>query len=454
MTNLILAQASKLLEIFKQELFNNSQILSISIQFQHIRQQSKQYLDLLADHLINQKHYYDIQIRIQKNKLLGDKGYKILAQSLKAQSKVQIIKLYLEKSCQIGLFGLLSLSETIKFKEIFDLAIIINGNNYIRNDGLKYLSRIFPQLPKLKRLQIQIAQPNRYDQIGVIEIYDNIKILGVEAIAQALLSLTNLQILNFRINDGLGLIEGAKDLAFALGQLVELKQLKFSISPQNLINSEIQVEFSNSFRNLKKIESFQIEGLYFLDKQSIISFTDIFNGLSQLKKLSLQIESSKINGQYAVLSLSNSLKNLENLSDFQITINDSCNIGVEGSLALAQAIKFMKKLTKLSIFIDRNNKIGCKGAISIGEAQEELKNQGFQNQIQVVTIICTKKELLQQCNVFNKYQAQMNYMYRLRLTINLKYSMSAKIYLSLVICKYQIMISMIMQLLALQNFKV
>ncbi|KAL4512633.1 hypothetical protein ABPG72_020470 [Tetrahymena utriculariae] len=357
------------------------------------------------------------------------KDYKILAQSLKEQSKVQIIKLYLEKSCYIGPFGLLSLSETLQnLKEIFDLAIIINGNNYIRNDGLKYLSRIFPQLPKLKRLQIQIAQPNRYDQIGVIAIYDNIKIarllvdldlqidrikinkLGVEAIAQALLSLTNLQILNFRINDGLGLIEGAKDLAFALGQLVELKQLKFSISPQNFINSEIQVEFSNSFRNLKKIESFQIEGLYFLDKQSIISFTDIFNGLSQLKKLSLQIESSYINGQYAVLSLSNSLKNLENVSEFQITINDSCNIGVEGSLALAQAIKFMKKLTKLSIFIERNNKIGCKGALSIGEALEELKNYSFQNQIQVVTIICIKKELLQQYNVFNKYQAQINYM--------------------------------------------
>ncbi|KAL4512640.1 hypothetical protein ABPG72_020477 [Tetrahymena utriculariae] len=335
-----------------------------------------------------------LQLLIVQDKIQSD-GAVAIGRAIKNLYDLNELKIQIGEQNEIKKIGAYEIGVGMQFlTNLTHLRLIIKDNNdiesdgissicksiskmiYLKNDVLKYLSRIFPQLPKLKRLQIQIAQPNRYDQIGVIEIYDNIKIvrllvdldlqidrikinkIGVEAIAQALLSLTNLQILNFRINDGLGLIEGAKDLAFALGQLVELKQLKFSISPQNFINSEIQVEFSNSFRNLKKIESFQIEGLYFLDKQSIISFTDIFNGLSQLKKLSLQIESSKINGQYAVLSLSNSLKNLENLSEFQITINNSCNIGVEGSLALAQAIKFMKKLTKLSIFIDRNNKIG------------------------------------------------------------------------------------------------
>ncbi|KAL4512691.1 hypothetical protein ABPG72_020528 [Tetrahymena utriculariae] len=392
MANLIIAQASKSQDIFQQKLINNSQSSQISIQFQHIKQQSKEYLDLLAIHLKNYQHYQDVQIKISKNTLIRNEGYQILAQALKTQTKAQIVNLYLEESCNVGFSGVAYLSEAlINLEELQDLTIIIDGCNYIQNIGLECLAKVFPQLQNLKKLHIQIAQPNRYDQIGVIAICESIKLfkqldflkldidgrkvnkLGVQAISSVFESLTNLQNLDFKFRYLFGQINGIKELAISLGSLVNLKFLSFYIFQENTINSEIQMELSNSLRNLNKLESLFLDDLYyFQDEQSIIHFADIFSHKYQLKNLNLKIESSKIHGQYVAVCLAEKLKKLINLTDFTIKIQDNCNIKAEGTYALAEAISNMENLTELQIIIKICNQIGQKGAISIGDALGKL----------------------------------------------------------------------------------
>ncbi|KAL4482954.1 hypothetical protein ABPG74_018980 [Tetrahymena malaccensis] len=393
MDNNIIAQTTKSKELFKQELQTNSQSSSISIQFQQIKQEGLGYLEILAEHLQKYQHYSNIFIKISKNVILGDEGYQKLAQSLKILAHAQILKLQLEEQCQIESSRLLFLTKVIaSLKQISDLSIIIDQYNYIQNEGLGYLASIFEGLLNLNQLQIQIGQQNRYDQTGIIFFCNKLKLVqnlkklqldidgskinenGVKAIANALENFKNLQVLNFKYHFGQVQNEGAIQLAVALGSLVNLTELDLSIFKESRVCSQIQIEFANNLKNLKKLESLQIEGLYYLnDKLVIIRFAEVFEQMLQLKYLNLKINSSKKCGKYAAQCLGNSLKSLVNLNDFQLIINSNCNIGAEGSSALAQAIKNMKQLIKLQINIDNDNQIGCEGAASIGEALKELQ---------------------------------------------------------------------------------
>ncbi|KAL4482958.1 hypothetical protein ABPG74_018984 [Tetrahymena malaccensis] len=393
MENIIIAQASKSLDIFLKELLDNSQRSEICIQFQHIRYQSKKYLDLLANHLQNYQHYNYVSINISKNTLIGDEGYQTLAQALKMQVNTQIVKLHLEESCYAESSGIAFLSEALSdLQELNDLTIILDRYNNVQNNGLKYLANIFPKLTNLKKLQIQIAQPNRYDYIGVTAICESIKLIkqlqflkldldirkvnkqGVQAIASAFEQLNNLENLDVKLSYLEGQIEGIKDLAIAIGKLANLKHFSFTVIQENIIKTEILNELSNSLRNLIQLQSLSLEDLYyFQDEESIIRFADVFNQRHELKKLHLKIESQKFYGQHVALCLFASLKSLVNLTDFKIVIWDNFNLQAEGTSALAEAISHMKNLLNLQICIKSNNKIGHKGAISIGDALGELK---------------------------------------------------------------------------------
>ncbi|KAL4512631.1 hypothetical protein ABPG72_020468, partial [Tetrahymena utriculariae] len=82
--------------------------------------------------------------------------------------------------------------------ELQDLTIIIDGYNYIQNIGLECLARVFPQLQNLKKLHIQIAQPNRYDEIGVIAICERIKFLNSQIFQNQILMEEKLTSLEFK----------------------------------------------------------------------------------------------------------------------------------------------------------------------------------------------------------------------------------------------------------------
>ncbi|KAL4482940.1 hypothetical protein ABPG74_018966 [Tetrahymena malaccensis] len=389
----IILQASKSIEVIKQELENNSQRTSISIQIQHIRQRSKQYLDLLAGHLKIQKHYQDVQIRIIQNTLIGDEGFQMLSQCLKCLKKVQILKLFLGESCQAGSQGLIYLSQAISnLKQLSDLQIILDRQNYVRNDGLISLASIFSKLPNLVKLQIKIGQSNRYDDLGISVICKNIKLIkqlqilqfeidgsriskfGAQVIAETLEQLTNLENLDFMIEARLGKVERTKDLAIALGKLVNLKVLKFSIIQENRICSEASIELCNSLKKLQKLESFLIKGFQpFQDKQTTICYTEIFEQIPQLKYMNLEIDCPQLQGTFTAFCLANCLKNLTNLTDFEISLCNDSNISDDGLSALSQSVKNMRNLKKLAISIDGNNTIGNTGAYSLGEALGELK---------------------------------------------------------------------------------
>ncbi|KAL4509561.1 hypothetical protein ABPG73_022777 [Tetrahymena malaccensis] len=391
--DMITLQASKSVETIKQELINNSQSSSISIQVEHIRSLSQQYLDLLEDHLKNQQNYSDVSIRIINNTLIGNEGYKMLAQCLRAVQNVQILKLLFEESCQVGSEGLRFLSQEIQnLRQLSDLTILIDGYNYIENEGLICLSNSFLQLKNLVKLQITIGQCNSYDDSGIIvacQSFQQIKLLkylkfhingnkiskvGIEAIANSFVQLRNLESLDFSINSKLGQIEGTKELVASLGQLVNLKHLQFSIMQENIISSEISIDLSKSLKNLIKLERFSVNGFkYFQDDQTIACFAEIFDFTPQLKHLELKIDSSKANGKQGAICLSKSLRNLTSLIDFQLIVCSDCNIQEEGCQALALAIKNMNNLIKLVICIEQNNKIGLEGSISLGDALGELK---------------------------------------------------------------------------------
>ncbi|KAL4482938.1 hypothetical protein ABPG74_018964 [Tetrahymena malaccensis] len=393
MDNQIILQASKSIEAIKQELQNNSQRTSISIQIQHIRQRSKQYLDLLAGHLKIQKHYQDVQITIAKNTLISDEGFQMLSQCLKCLKKVQILKLFLGESCQVGSQGLIYLSQAISnLKQLSDLTIILDSYNYVRNDGLVSLASIFSKLPNLVKLQIKIGQSNRYDDLGISVICKNLQLIkqlqilkfeidgskiskvGTQVIAETLEQLTNLENLDFMIEARLGKVEGAKDLAISIGQLVNLKFLKFSIIQENRICSEVSIELCKSLKKLQKLVSFLIKGFYpFQDKQTAVCYTEIFEQITQLKNMNLEIDCPQLQGAYTALCLANCLKNLTNLTDFEMSLCNDSNISDEGFSALSQAVKNMRNLKKLAISIDGYNKIGNTGAFSLGEALGELK---------------------------------------------------------------------------------
>ncbi|KAL4482930.1 hypothetical protein ABPG74_018956 [Tetrahymena malaccensis] len=408
MENQIILQASKSIEDIKQELQNNSQRASISIQIQNIRQRSKQILDLLASHLKNQQHYEDVSIKIIKNTQIGDGGFQTLSLCLNILTKVQILKLFLGESCQVGSQGLIYLSQAISnLKQLSALKIIIDDLNYVRNEGLVSLANIFSQLPSLVKLQFKIGQSNRYDDPGISAVCQNLKLIkklqhlkfeidgnkiskvGVQVIAESLEQLTNLESLDFAIEARLGKIEGAKDLVISLGKLVNLKDLKFSIFQENRMSSEISIELCNSLKNLQRLESFLIQGFQqFQDEQTTACFAEIFNQKQQLKNLSLEINCPKLQGVNTIICLANTLKSLTNLTDFKICIPYDCNIGDQGCSALAQAVKNMINLKNLVLFIDGNNKVGFEGAFSIGDALGELKylesiklNIGYQNEI-------------------------------------------------------------------------
>ncbi|KAL4482939.1 hypothetical protein ABPG74_018965 [Tetrahymena malaccensis] len=393
MDNQIILQASKSIEAIEQELQNNSQRTSISIQIQHIRQRSKKYLDLLAGHLKIQKHYQDVQITIAKNTLISDEGFQMLSQCLKCLKKVQILKLFLGESCQVGSQGLIYLSQAISnLNQLSDLAIILDSYNYVRNDGLISLASIFSKLPNLVKLQIKIGQSNRYDDLGISVICKNLQLIkqlqilkfeidgsriskvGAQVIAETLEQLTNLENLDFMIEARLGKVERTKDLAIALGKLVNLKVLKFSIIQENRICSEASIELCNSLKKLQKLESFLIKGFqHFQDKQTTICYTEIFEQIPQLKYMNLEIDCPQLQGAYTAVCLANCLKNLTNLTDFDMSLCNDSNISDEGFSALSQAVKNMRNLKKLAISIDGYNKIGNTGAFSLGEALGELK---------------------------------------------------------------------------------
>ncbi|KAL4482942.1 hypothetical protein ABPG74_018968, partial [Tetrahymena malaccensis] len=393
MDNQIILQASKSIEVIKQELQNNSQRASFSIQIQHIRQSSKLYLDLLEDHLNNQQHYQVVQIIITKNILIGDEGFQMLSQCLKGLKKVQILKIFLGESCQVGSQGLIYLSEAISnLKQLSDLTIILNSYNYVRNEGLVSLAGIFSKLPDLIKLQVEIGQSNKYDDLGISVVYKNLQLIkqlqylkfevdgskiskiGVQEIAESLEQLTNLENLDFMIEAKLGKVEGAKDLAISLGKLINLKVLKFSIIQENRICSEASIELCNSLKKLLKLESFLIKGFQpFQDKQTTVCYSEIFEQLPLLKNMNLEIDCPQFQGTFTAVCLANCLQNLKNLTDFEISLCNDSNISDDGFSALFQSVKNMRNLKKLDISIDGNNTIGNTGAYSLGEALGELK---------------------------------------------------------------------------------
>ncbi|KAL4482943.1 hypothetical protein ABPG74_018969 [Tetrahymena malaccensis] len=428
MDNQIILQASKSIEVIKQELQNNSQRTSISIQIQHIRQHSKQYLDILEDHLNNQQHYQDVQITIISNTLIGDEGFQILSQSLKGLKKVQILKLFLGESCYVGSQGLIYLSEAISdFEQLSNLTIILENYNYVRNEGLVSLGGIFSKLLNLVKLQIKIGQSNRYDDLGISIICKNLQLIkqllqlkfeidgskiskvGVQEIAESLEQLTNLENLDFMIEARLGKVEGAKDLAISLGKLTNLKVLKFSIIQENRICSEASIELCNSLKKLQKLESFLIKGFQpFQDKQTTVCYAEIFEQIPQLKNMNLEIDFTQRQGTYTAICLANCLKNLTNLTDFDISLYNDGNVSDEGFSALAQAIKNMRNLKKLVISIDGDNTISNTRAISLGEALGQLEQLeyiklflGNQNEISSEGAIAIAEGIQKMSNLIN-----------------------------------------------------
>ncbi|KAL4482937.1 hypothetical protein ABPG74_018963, partial [Tetrahymena malaccensis] len=428
MDNQIILQASKSIEVIKQELQNNSQRTSISIQIQHIRQRSTQFLDLLAGHLKNQQHYQDVQITIIKNTLIGDEGFQMLSECLKGLANVQILKLFLGESCQVGSQGLICLSQAASnLKQLSDFTIILDSYNYVKNEGLISLASIFSKLPNLVKLQVKIGQSNRYDDSGITAICNNLQLIrqlqylkfeidgskiskiGALKIAESLEQLTNLESLDFAIEARLGKIEGAKDLAISLGKLVNLKVLQFSIIQENRICSEVSIELCNSLKKLQKLESFLTKGFQpFQNEQTTVCYSEIFEQIPQLKKINLEIDCPQFQGTYNAICLSNCLKNLTNLTDFDISLCNDSNISDEGFSALAQAVKDMRNLKKLVISIDGNNIIGDKGAYNLGEALGELEYLvsiklflGYQNKIQSEGTIAIAEGIQKMSNLIN-----------------------------------------------------